>query len=131
VPPPGGEEEEDDDSTPVAFDVDDGNGGQVEVNSECKGNGNSNGPIDKNNNNDYNNYNKDNNNDGGEEGQKCKRGMIVEEREEMEGEEKMGEETECVRFLRSKSKLGMNKSGQGVEAYSMCGVESIQNCGNV
>ncbi len=28
-PPPGGEEEEDNDSTPVAFDVDDGNGGEV------------------------------------------------------------------------------------------------------
>ncbi len=65
MPPPGGKEEEDDDSTPVAFDVDDGNGGQVEVNGECKGNGNSDGPIDKNNNNDYNIYNEDNNNDGG------------------------------------------------------------------
>ena len=47
-PPPGGEEEEDDNSTPVAFDVDDSKGGKVEVNSECKGNGNSNGPVDNN-----------------------------------------------------------------------------------
>ncbi len=51
-PPSGGEEEEDDDSTPVAFDVDDGDCGQVEVNGECEGNGNSDGPIDNNDNND-------------------------------------------------------------------------------
>jgi hypothetical protein len=47
--PPGGEEEEDNNSTPVAFDVNDGNGGKVEVNGECKGNSNSNGHIDNNN----------------------------------------------------------------------------------
>ncbi len=46
--PPGDKEEEDNDSTPVAFDVDDSKGGKVEVNSECKGNGNSNGPVDNN-----------------------------------------------------------------------------------
>jgi hypothetical protein len=34
---PGGKEEEDNDSTPDAFDVDDGDGGKVEVNGECKG----------------------------------------------------------------------------------------------
>ncbi len=63
--PPGGKEEEDDDSTPVAFDVNDGNGGQVEVNSECEGNGNSDGPVDNNNDDDYSINNDDNNNDGG------------------------------------------------------------------
>ncbi len=36
-PLPGGKEEEDNKSTPVAFDVNDGNGSEVEVNSECKG----------------------------------------------------------------------------------------------
>jgi hypothetical protein len=47
-PPPGGKKEKDNDSTPVAFDVDDGDGGKVvEVNGECEGNGNSDGPIDK------------------------------------------------------------------------------------
>ncbi len=108
--PPGGEEEEDDDSTPVAFDIDDGNcGGQVEVNGECEGNGNSDGPVDNNNNNDYNIDNNDNNNNGGRAGQKRKHGMIVEEREKMEGEEEMGEEAECVTFLSRKSKLGMDK----------------------
>jgi hypothetical protein len=62
-----GEEEEDNDSTPVAFDVDDGDAGKVEVNSECKGNGNSNGPVDNNNNNDYDvkDDNNDNNDDNG------------------------------------------------------------------
>ncbi len=45
-PPPWGKEEEDNNSTPVAFDVDDGNGGKVEVNSKCVGNSNSNGPVD-------------------------------------------------------------------------------------
>ncbi len=64
-PPPGGEEEEDDDSTPVAFDVDDGNDGQVEVNGEYEGNSNSDGPVDNNNDDDYNINNKNNNNDGG------------------------------------------------------------------
>ncbi len=59
-PPPGGKEEEDNNSTPVAFGVNAGNGGNVEVNSECKGNGNSDGPID---NNDSNNYNVDDDND--------------------------------------------------------------------
>jgi hypothetical protein len=52
-PPPRGEEEEDNYSTPVAFDVDDGNGGEVEVNGECGGDGNSDGPIDNNDNDDY------------------------------------------------------------------------------
>ncbi len=33
-PPPRSKEEEDNDSTPVAFDVDDSNGGKVEVNGE-------------------------------------------------------------------------------------------------
>jgi hypothetical protein len=51
-PPPGGAEEEDNNSTPVAFDVNDGDGGKVEVNGECKGNSNSNGPIDNNSNDD-------------------------------------------------------------------------------
>jgi hypothetical protein len=32
---PRGKEEEDEDSSPVAFDVDDSNSGQVEVNGEC------------------------------------------------------------------------------------------------
>jgi hypothetical protein len=86
--PPGGKEEEDDDSTPVAFDVNDGNGGQVGVNSECEGNGNSAGPID--NNKDDNYYINNDNNEGGA-GQKRKHGTIVEEREEMEIEEETGE----------------------------------------
>jgi hypothetical protein len=47
-PLPGGKEEEDNNITPVVFDVHDGDGDKVEVNSECKGNGNSNGPIDNN-----------------------------------------------------------------------------------
>ncbi len=38
-PPRGGEEEEDNDSTPVAFNVNDGNGGKVEVNGEYEGDG--------------------------------------------------------------------------------------------
>jgi hypothetical protein len=52
-PPPGGEDEEDAHSTPVAFDVNDGNGGQVEVNSECKCNSNGNGPVNNNDDDDY------------------------------------------------------------------------------
>ncbi len=56
-PPPGGEEEGDNDSTPVAFDVDDGNGGKIEVNGEWEGDGNSDGPVDNNNDDNY----KDNN----------------------------------------------------------------------
>jgi hypothetical protein len=108
-PPPGGEEEEDDNSTPVAFDVDDGDGGQVEVNGECEGNGNSNGPVDNNDDDNYDINNNDNDNNGGGAGQKRKRGTIVEEHEEMEGEEEMGEEAECVTFLSRKSKLGMDK----------------------
>jgi hypothetical protein len=107
--PPRGKEEEDDDSTPVAFDVDDGNGGRVEVNGECEGNGNSNGPIDNNNNNDYNINNNDNDNNRDGAGQKHKCGTIVEERKEMEEEEETGEEAECLRFLSRKSKLGMDK----------------------
>jgi hypothetical protein len=39
---------------PITFDVDDSNICKVEVNGECKGNGNSNGPVDNNNNNNYN-----------------------------------------------------------------------------
>ncbi len=65
-PPPGGKEDkEDEDSTPVAFDANDGDDGQVEVNGECKGNGNHDGPVDKNNDDDYAIYNDENNNDGG------------------------------------------------------------------
>jgi hypothetical protein len=42
-----GEEEKDNDSTPVVFDVNDGNGGKViEVNGECKGDGNIDGLVD-------------------------------------------------------------------------------------
>jgi hypothetical protein len=68
--PPGGEEEKDNDSTPVAFDVDDGNGGKViEVNGECKGNGNSDGPIDNNNDDNYDISNDDNDDDNGGGGQ--------------------------------------------------------------
>ncbi len=44
-PLPGGEEEKDNNITPVVFDVDDGNDGNViEVNGKCKGNGNSMAP---------------------------------------------------------------------------------------
>jgi hypothetical protein len=85
-PPPIGEEEEDNNSTPVAFDVNDGDCGKVEVNSECKGNGNSDCPIDNNDDDDYDIHddnNNDNNNDGDGVGQKRKRGAIVEEREEI------------------------------------------------
>jgi hypothetical protein len=64
-PPPGGEEEEDEHSNPIAFDVADGDGGQVEVNGECESNGNSDGPVDNNDNNDYDIDNDDNDNDGG------------------------------------------------------------------
>ncbi len=110
-PPSGGEEEEDDDSTSVAFDVNDNNGGQVEVNGECEGSGNSNGPVDNNDKEDYNinNDNNDNNQGGEGAGQKCKRGTNVEERVEMEGEVETGEEAECVTFLSRKIKLGMDK----------------------
>ncbi len=59
-PLPGGEEEEDDGSTPVVFDVNDGNGGQVEVKGECEGNGISNGTVDNNDNDNYD-INNDNN----------------------------------------------------------------------
>ncbi len=66
-PLPGGKEEKDNNSTPVAFGVDDGDGGKVvEVNGECEGDGNSNGPIDNNNDDNYNVGNDDNDdNDGG------------------------------------------------------------------
>ncbi len=65
-PPPGGEEEKDNNGTPVAFDVDDVNGGEViEGNGECKGNGNSDGPVDNNNDDNYNVGNDNNVNDGG------------------------------------------------------------------
>ncbi len=60
---PGGKEEQDNNSTPVSFDVDDGNGGKVNFNSECKGDGNSNGPIDNSDDSDYNVNGDDNNND--------------------------------------------------------------------
>ncbi len=64
--PPGGKEEKDNDSTPVAFDVDDGNDGKVvEVDGECKGNGNSDGSIDNNNDSNYDVGNDDDDNDGG------------------------------------------------------------------
>ncbi len=64
--PPKGKEEEDNNSTPVAFDIDDGNGGKVEVNGECEGGCNSNGPIDNNDDSNYNVVNNDNNdNEGG------------------------------------------------------------------
>ncbi len=46
---------------------------------------------------------------GGGAGQKGKRGMIVEEQEEMEIEEEEVEEAVCVTFLSWKSKLGMNE----------------------
>ncbi len=65
---PGGEEEKDNDSTPVAFDVDDDNGGKVvEVNGEFEGDGSSDGPVDNNNDNNYNlgNDNNDDNDGGG------------------------------------------------------------------
>ncbi len=65
-PPPGGEEEKDNNSTPVAFDVNDGDGGKViEVNGECESNGNSNDPVDNNNGNNYNVGNDDNDDDDG------------------------------------------------------------------
>ncbi len=60
----------DNDSTPVAFDVNDGNGGKViEVNGECKGDGNSNGPVDNNNDDNYDvgNDNNDDDNGGGQD----------------------------------------------------------------
>jgi hypothetical protein len=88
-PPPGGKEEEDINSTPVAYDDDDNGGGEVEVNGECEGDGNSNGPVDNNVNKDWDidNDDDDDNNNGGGARQKRKRGMIVEEQEEMEVEE--------------------------------------------
>jgi hypothetical protein len=58
---PGDKEEEDNNSTPVAFDVDDGISGKVELDGECEGDGNSDGPVDNNNNNNYD-INDDNNN---------------------------------------------------------------------
>ncbi len=79
------------------------------VNRECKGNGNSDGPVDNSNNGNYDIDNDDNDNNRGGAGQKRKRGTIVEEREEMEGEEETVEEAECVTFLSRKSKLGMDK----------------------
>jgi hypothetical protein len=63
--PPGGKEEEDNGSTPVAFDVDDSNGGKVEVNGECEGDGNSDGPVEKNNDSHCNVDNDDNNGSNG------------------------------------------------------------------
>jgi hypothetical protein len=64
--PPGGKEEKDNNSTPVAFDVNDGDGGKVvEVNGECEGDGNSDGPIDNNNNDNYNVSNDDNDDNNG------------------------------------------------------------------
>jgi hypothetical protein len=69
-PPPRGKGEMDNDSTPVAFDVNDGNGGKViEVNGECKGDGNSNGPVDNNNDDNYDvgNDNNDDDNGGGQD----------------------------------------------------------------
>jgi hypothetical protein len=109
-PPPGGKEKEDNNSTPIAFDVNDGNSGKVEVNGECKGNGNIDGPVDNNEDNDYNVNNHDNDDDDvGVGGQKCKCGTIVEQWEEMKVEEEKGEEAECVTFLSRKSKLGMNE----------------------
>ncbi len=76
-PPPRGKEEEDDDSTPDAFDVDDGNGGQVdEVNGECEGNGNSNGPVDNNNNDDYDIDNNNNDNNGGGQDRSANMGQL-------------------------------------------------------
>jgi hypothetical protein len=47
-PLPRGEEEEYNDSTPVAFDFNEGDSSKVEVNGECGGDGNSNGPISNN-----------------------------------------------------------------------------------
>jgi hypothetical protein len=74
--PPGGKEKDDNNSTPVAFDVNDGNGGKFEVNGECKGDGNSNGPID--NNDDYNyDVNNDDNNNGNNGGGGQDRGANV------------------------------------------------------
>jgi hypothetical protein len=66
-PPPRGKKGEDNNSTPVAFDVDAGNGGEIEVNGECEGDGNSNGPIDNNDEDDHDipDENDDNDNDGG------------------------------------------------------------------
>ncbi len=65
-PLPGGKEEKDTNSTPVVFDVDGSNGGKVEVNGECKGNGNSDGLVD--NKEDNNNYNVNDHNGGNDGG---------------------------------------------------------------
>jgi hypothetical protein len=129
-PLPRGKEEKDNESTLVAFDVDDGNGGKVvEVNGECKGNGNSNGPIDNNNDNNYDIGNDNNNDDdGGGAGQKRKRGTIVEEREEMEVEEEEGEEAVCMTFLSRKSKLGMNEVA--LFEYFNTRLEETTQCAN-
>jgi hypothetical protein len=64
-PPPRGKEKKDNNSTPAAFDVDDGDGGKVEVNVECKGDGNNDGPVDNNNDNNYDvgNHDDDDDND--------------------------------------------------------------------
>jgi hypothetical protein len=75
-PPPGGKEEKDNDSAPAAFDVDDSNGGEVEVNGECKGDSNSDGPIDSNNNNNHNVDDNDNDNDGGGEDRSANMGQL-------------------------------------------------------
>jgi hypothetical protein len=129
-PPPGGKEEEDNNSTPVAFDVGDGDCGKVEVNGECVGDGNSDGPIDNNDDNNYDVDDDDNDNDdgGGGAGQKRKRGTIVEEREEMEVEEAKGEEAECVTFLSRKSKLGMNEVA--LFEYFNTRLEEMTQCPN-
>ncbi len=66
----------DNDSTPVAFDVNDGNSGKVEVNGECKGDGNSNGPVDNNDDNDYNIGNNDNDNNGGGQDRSTRMGCL-------------------------------------------------------
>jgi hypothetical protein len=68
-PPPGGKEEKDNNSTPILCDVNDGNGGEVKVNGECEGNGNSNGPVDNSNDDNYDVGNDDNddNNGGGQD----------------------------------------------------------------
>jgi hypothetical protein len=67
-PLPGGKEEEDNDSAPFAFDVNDNDSGKVVVNGECKGNRNSDGPVDSNDNNNHNvDDNNDNNNARGED----------------------------------------------------------------
>jgi hypothetical protein len=129
-PPLGGEEEKDNNSTPVAFDVNDSNGGKVvEVNGECEGNGKSDGPID-------NNNNKITTSAmtmtmammGGGAGPKCKCGTIVEERKEMEIAAEEGEEAVCVTFLTRKSKLGMNEVA--LFEYFNTQLEEMTQCAN-